>query len=144
MVCEEGLEVFMEVPGSLEKIKVEEYPGCFGELLVKGPFPPLQYYLGTIVATCRIIVTYVNIIDNNYFSAADHRHSSLHVHHPLSKPPTDSRRKRNNEGRKEGRRGSAPSAATTIEEDQEEEDKGEEESYSQTDGEEGRMTTPSR
>ncbi|XP_069367475.1 anion exchange protein 2a isoform X2 [Paralichthys olivaceus] len=51
----------------------------------------------------------------------DHRHCSLHVQHPLSKPPADVRRKRTNEGRREGRRGSAPSAAATIEEDQEEE-----------------------
>ncbi|XP_030606890.1 anion exchange protein 2a [Archocentrus centrarchus] len=65
----------------------------------------------------------------------DHRHSSLHVHHPLSKPPTDSRRKKTNEGKKEGRRGSAPSNASTIEEDQEEEEDGEEEeAYSRTDG----------
>ncbi|XP_068998368.1 anion exchange protein 2a isoform X1 [Embiotoca jacksoni] len=68
----------------------------------------------------------------------DHRHSSLHVHHPLSKPPADGRRKRTNEGRKESRRGSAPSNAATIEEDQVEE--GEEEAYSQTDGEEDWMT----
>ncbi|XP_068424174.1 anion exchange protein 2a isoform X1 [Clinocottus analis] len=60
----------------------------------------------------------------------DHRHFSLHVHHPLSKPPNESRRKR-----KEGRRGSAPNAAVTIEEDQEEEE-GEEESCSQS-GEDG-------
>ncbi|XP_054483160.1 anion exchange protein 2a [Anoplopoma fimbria] len=71
----------------------------------------------------------------------DHRHFSLHVHHPLSKPPADSRRKRTNEGRKEVRRGSAPNTAATIEEDQEEEE-GEEESYSQNDGEERRTTTP--
>ncbi|XP_071399403.1 anion exchange protein 2-like, partial [Centroberyx affinis] len=71
----------------------------------------------------------------------DHRHSSLHVHHPLSKLPADGRRKRSGRKRKEARRGSAPSAGATIEEDQEEEE-GEEESYSQTDGEEGRTTTP--
>lgn len=65
----------------------------------------------------------------------DHRHSSLHVHQPLSKPPADSRRRRTNEGREESRRGSAPSTATTIEEDQEEEEgseEGEGEEYSQT------------
>ncbi|KAI3374818.1 hypothetical protein L3Q82_021045, partial [Scortum barcoo] len=67
----------------------------------------------------------------------DHRHFSLHVHHPLSKPPADSRRKRTNEGR----RGSAPNAAATIEEDHEEEE-GEEESYNQNDAEEGQTTTP--
>lgn len=65
----------------------------------------------------------------------EHRHSSLHVHHPLSKPPTDSRRKKTAEGRKECRRGSAPSNATTIDEDQQDEEHGkEEEAYSQTDG----------
>uniref|UniRef100_A0AAQ5ZDQ9 Anion exchange protein n=1 Tax=Amphiprion ocellaris TaxID=80972 RepID=A0AAQ5ZDQ9_AMPOC len=37
----------------------------------------------------------------------EHRHSSLHVHHPLSKPLADSRRKRTNEGRREDR-GVAP------------------------------------
>ncbi|XP_008299971.1 anion exchange protein 2a, partial [Stegastes partitus] len=58
----------------------------------------------------------------------EHRHSSLHVHHPLSKPLSDSRRKRANEGRREDRRGSAPSTAATIEEDEEE---------TFTDGEEG-------
>ncbi|XP_060940440.1 anion exchange protein 2a [Limanda limanda] len=51
----------------------------------------------------------------------DHRHCSLQVQPPLSKPPPDIKRKRTNEGRRDGRRGSAPSAATTIEEDQEEE-----------------------
>uniref|UniRef100_A0AAQ6INW9 Anion exchange protein n=1 Tax=Anabas testudineus TaxID=64144 RepID=A0AAQ6INW9_ANATE len=56
----------------------------------------------------------------------DHRHSSLHVHHPLSKPPADSRRRRTNEGRREGRRGSAPSPVNTIEEDHEEEEDDEE------------------
>lgn len=76
-------------------------------------------------------------------SAADHRHFSLHVHHPLSKPPADSRRKRTSEGRKEGRRGSAPNTATTIEEDQEEEE-GKEESFSHNDGEGGRTATPTR
>uniref|UniRef100_A0AAQ5Z4D8 Anion exchange protein n=1 Tax=Amphiprion ocellaris TaxID=80972 RepID=A0AAQ5Z4D8_AMPOC len=50
----------------------------------------------------------------------EHRHSSLHVHHPLSKPLSDSRRKRTNEGRREDRRGSAPNATATIEEDEEE------------------------
>uniref|UniRef100_A0A669D162 Anion exchange protein n=1 Tax=Oreochromis niloticus TaxID=8128 RepID=A0A669D162_ORENI len=65
----------------------------------------------------------------------EHRHSSLHVHHPLSKPPADSRRKKTADGRKECRRGSAPSNASTIEEDQQDEDDGkEEEAYSQTDG----------
>ncbi|XP_067330180.1 anion exchange protein 2a isoform X1 [Channa argus] len=72
----------------------------------------------------------------------DHRHSSLHVHHPLTKPPPSARRRRPNEGRTEGRRGSGPSPANTIEEDQEEEE-GEEESCSQNDGEEGLMTKPS-
>ncbi|XP_035025551.1 anion exchange protein 2a isoform X1 [Hippoglossus stenolepis] len=51
----------------------------------------------------------------------DHRHCSLQVQHPLSKPPADIKRKRTSEDRRDGRRGSAPSAATTIEEDQEEE-----------------------
>ncbi|XP_056247417.1 anion exchange protein 2a isoform X1 [Seriola aureovittata] len=71
----------------------------------------------------------------------DHRHSSLHVHHPLSKPPADSRRKRSGEGRKDVRRGSTPSTAATIEEDQE--DDCEEESFTQTDGDEGQTTSHS-
>ncbi|XP_070830062.1 anion exchange protein 2-like [Chaetodon trifascialis] len=71
----------------------------------------------------------------------DHRHFSLHVHHPLSKPPADGRRKRINEGRKEDRRGSAYNTAATIEEDQEEEESGGE-SYSQNDEEEGQRITP--
>uniref|UniRef100_I3K965 Anion exchange protein n=1 Tax=Oreochromis niloticus TaxID=8128 RepID=I3K965_ORENI len=70
----------------------------------------------------------------NCLPVAEHRHSSLHVHHPLSKPPADSRRKKTADGRKECRRGSAPSNASTIEEDQQDEDDGkEEEAYSQTD-----------
>lgn len=72
------------------------------------------------------------------FPAADHRHFSPHIHHPLSKPPADSRRKRINEGRKEGRQGSTPDTEATIEEDQEEEE-GEEDCHIQTDGE-GRTT----
>lgn len=71
-------------------------------------------------------------------SAADHRHFSPHIHHPLSKPPADSRRKRSSEGRKEGRQGSAPDTEATIEEDQEEEE-GEEDCHVQT-YEEGRTT----
>uniref|UniRef100_A0A669CWP9 Anion exchange protein n=1 Tax=Oreochromis niloticus TaxID=8128 RepID=A0A669CWP9_ORENI len=71
---------------------------------------------------------------NELLSKGKHRHSSLHVHHPLSKPPADSRRKKTADGRKECRRGSAPSNASTIEEDQQDEDDGkEEEAYSQTD-----------
>ncbi|XP_035861076.1 anion exchange protein 2-like [Sander lucioperca] len=72
----------------------------------------------------------------------DHRHFSLQVHHPLSKPPADSRRKRTNEGRKEGRRGSAPNAAATIEEGQEDED-GEEEVFSLNETEEQHQTPTS-
>ncbi|XP_039672250.1 anion exchange protein 2-like, partial [Perca fluviatilis] len=70
----------------------------------------------------------------------DHRHFSLQVHHPLSKPPADSRRKRTNEGRKEGRRGAAPNgAAATIEEGREDED-GEDEAFSQNETEQRRQT----
>lgn len=85
----------------------------------------------------------VSVLSPSFPLSADHRHFSLHVHHPLSKPPADSRRKRISEGRKEGRRGTAPNTAATIEEDHEE-DEGEEESYSHNDEEEGRTTTPTR
>uniref|UniRef100_A0A669BZV5 Anion exchange protein n=1 Tax=Oreochromis niloticus TaxID=8128 RepID=A0A669BZV5_ORENI len=66
---------------------------------------------------------------NELLSKGKHRHSSLHVHHPLSKPPADSRRKKTADGRKECRRGSAPSNASTIEEDQQDEDDGKEEEH---------------
>ncbi|KAI4900321.1 hypothetical protein NFI96_028607 [Prochilodus magdalenae] len=79
-----------------------------------------------------------------------HRHSSLHIHHPLSKHlPSEGRRKKSGRKRKSSgrRRGSSSSAggggggtAPTIEEDEEEEE-GEEESYSQQDGD-GNNTTP--
>ncbi|XP_017541484.1 anion exchange protein 2a isoform X1 [Pygocentrus nattereri] len=77
-----------------------------------------------------------------------HRHSSLHIHHPLSKHlPSEGRKKKSGRKRKSSgrRRGSASSGggsggtAPTIEEDEEEE--GEEESYSQPDGD-GNTTTP--
>ncbi|KAI1902072.1 hypothetical protein AGOR_G00040950 [Albula goreensis] len=72
-----------------------------------------------------------------------HRHSSHHIHHPLSKHLSpDGRKKKSNKKKKGGgrRRGSSGSGATTIEEDEEEEE-GEEESYSQHDTE-GNTTTP--
>uniref|UniRef100_A0A4W5Q329 Anion exchange protein n=1 Tax=Hucho hucho TaxID=62062 RepID=A0A4W5Q329_9TELE len=67
-----------------------------------------------------------------------HRHSSHHIHHPLSKLPPEGKKKKSNK-RKKGtgrRRGSGAGGATTIEEDEEEEEV-EEESYSQYDGEGG-------
>ncbi|XP_041847790.1 anion exchange protein 2a isoform X2 [Melanotaenia boesemani] len=48
----------------------------------------------------------------------DHRHSSIHVHHPLYKPSGDSWKNRTNEGQKDNRQGSAPSTTSTIKEDQ--------------------------
>uniref|UniRef100_A0A8C8MJZ0 Anion exchange protein n=1 Tax=Oncorhynchus tshawytscha TaxID=74940 RepID=A0A8C8MJZ0_ONCTS len=68
----------------------------------------------------------------------DHRHSSHHIHHPLSKLPPEGKKKKSNK-RKKGtgrRRGSGAGGAPTIEEDEEEEE-AEEESYSQYDGEGG-------
>uniref|UniRef100_A0A8C7K4I9 Anion exchange protein n=1 Tax=Oncorhynchus kisutch TaxID=8019 RepID=A0A8C7K4I9_ONCKI len=62
----------------------------------------------------------------------DHRHSSHHIHHPLSKLPPEGKKKKSNK-RKKGtgrRRGSGAGGAPTIEEDEEEEE-AEEESYSQ-------------
>uniref|UniRef100_A0A8C7K0B5 Anion exchange protein n=1 Tax=Oncorhynchus kisutch TaxID=8019 RepID=A0A8C7K0B5_ONCKI len=72
-----------------------------------------------------------------------HRHSSHHIHHPLSKLPPEGKKKKSNK-RKKGtgrRRGSGAGGAPTIEEDEEEEE-AEEESYSQYDGEGGQTTTP--
>ncbi|XP_074543941.1 anion exchange protein 2a [Halichoeres trimaculatus] len=46
----------------------------------------------------------------------DHRHFSPHIHHPLSKPPADSRRRRTNEEERQ--------TSATIEEDQEEAEQG--------------------
>lgn len=71
--------------------------------------------------------------ENDSYFCSDHRHSSLHVHHPLSKS------RRTNEGKKEWGRGSDPNPVNTIEEDWEEEG-GEEDA----DGEERRLSTPSR
>uniref|UniRef100_A0A4W5Q9K3 Anion exchange protein n=1 Tax=Hucho hucho TaxID=62062 RepID=A0A4W5Q9K3_9TELE len=54
----------------------------------------------------------------------DHRHSSHHIHHPLSKLPPEGKKKKSNK-RKKGtgrRRGSGAGGATTIEEDEEEEE----------------------
>ncbi|KAG5841838.1 hypothetical protein ANANG_G00171220 [Anguilla anguilla] len=72
-----------------------------------------------------------------------HRHSSHHIHHPLSMHLAPDGRKKKGNKKKKGagrRRGSASSSAATIEED-EEEDEAEEESCSQHDGE-GHPTTP--
>ncbi|XP_010893673.3 anion exchange protein 2a isoform X2 [Esox lucius] len=70
-----------------------------------------------------------------------HRHSSHHIHHPLSKLPAEGRKKKSNKKKKGAgrRKGSAAGGAPTIEEDEEEE---EEESHSQNDGEGLYATTP--
>uniref|UniRef100_A0A8C7N2M5 Anion exchange protein n=1 Tax=Oncorhynchus kisutch TaxID=8019 RepID=A0A8C7N2M5_ONCKI len=57
-----------------------------------------------------------------------HRHSSHHIHHPLSKLPPEGKKKKSNK-RKKGtgrRRGSGAGGAPTIEEDEEEEEAEEE------------------
>ncbi|XP_061110002.1 anion exchange protein 2a isoform X1 [Conger conger] len=72
-----------------------------------------------------------------------HRHSSHHIHHPLSKHLSPDGRKKKGGKKKKGtgrRRGSGSSGAATIEEDEEEDDI-EEESHSQHEGEE-HPTTP--
>lgn len=104
-----------------ETSKPRCHAGSRGRVL-QGACPAVEQNLELLLFCCSVV--------------ADHRHSSLHVHHPLSKPPADSRRRRSNEGRRDGRRSSAPSTATTIEEDQEDDDP-----YSQTDGEEDLMTS---
>ncbi|CAB1453174.1 unnamed protein product [Pleuronectes platessa] len=77
---------------------------CFPQIFGSAAFSPPDKY---------------RVYDEQDFE--DHRHCSVQVQHPLSKPPADIKRKRTNDGMRDGRRGSAPSAATTIEEDQEEE-----------------------
>ncbi|XP_071218769.1 anion exchange protein 2-like isoform X1 [Salvelinus alpinus] len=68
-----------------------------------------------------------------------HRHSSHHIHHPLSKLPPE-RRKKSKKKEAGWRRGSGTGGAPNIEEDEEEEEA--DESYSQNDGEGGQTTTP--
>ncbi|XP_029559894.1 anion exchange protein 2 isoform X2 [Salmo trutta] len=68
-----------------------------------------------------------------------HRHSSHHIHHPLSKLPPERRKKKSKKKEVGWRRGSGPGGAPNIEEDEEEEA---DESYSQNDGEGGQTTTP--
>ncbi|XP_013994655.1 anion exchange protein 2 isoform X2 [Salmo salar] len=68
-----------------------------------------------------------------------HRHSSHHIHHPLSKLPPERRKKKSKKKEAGWRRGSGPGGAPNIEEDEEEEA---DESYSQNDGEGGQTTTP--
>ncbi|KAG5851104.1 hypothetical protein ANANG_G00089490 [Anguilla anguilla] len=53
-----------------------------------------------------------------------HRHSSHHIHHPLSKLPSDGRKKKSGKKKKSGSRKTAtgPSGAPTIEEGEEEEE----------------------
>uniref|UniRef100_A0A8C8DA06 Anion exchange protein n=1 Tax=Oncorhynchus tshawytscha TaxID=74940 RepID=A0A8C8DA06_ONCTS len=69
-----------------------------------------------------------------------HRHSSHHIHHPLSKLPPERRKKKSKKKEAGWRRGSGPGGAPNIEEDEEEEEA--DESYSQNDGEGGQTTTP--
>uniref|UniRef100_A0A6Q2XPR5 Anion exchange protein n=1 Tax=Esox lucius TaxID=8010 RepID=A0A6Q2XPR5_ESOLU len=56
-----------------------------------------------------------------------HRHSSHHIHHPLSKLPAEGRKKKSNKKKKGAgrRKGSAAGGAPTIEEDEEEEEEDE-------------------
>ncbi|CDQ63337.1 unnamed protein product [Oncorhynchus mykiss] len=68
-----------------------------------------------------------------------HRHSSHHIHHPLSKLPPERRKKKSKKKEAGWRRGSGPGGAPNIEEDEEEEEA--DESYSQNDGEGGQTTT---
>ncbi|XP_028826424.1 anion exchange protein 2b isoform X2 [Denticeps clupeoides] len=59
-----------------------------------------------------------------------HRHSSHHIHHPLSKLPFDGKRKKSSKKRKKSRDHKAsplPSGASTIEEGEDEEEEDEEE-----------------
>uniref|UniRef100_A0A8C8LK10 Anion exchange protein n=1 Tax=Oncorhynchus tshawytscha TaxID=74940 RepID=A0A8C8LK10_ONCTS len=51
-----------------------------------------------------------------------HRHSSHHIHHPLSKLPPERRKKKSKKKEAGWRRGSGPGGAPNIEEDEEEEE----------------------
>lgn len=98
---------------------------------------PLFYPLPIVSGSC------FNVAAQTLFLCPDHRHSSHHIHHPLSKHLSPDGRKKKGSKKKKGagrRRGSASGSAATIEEDEEEDDN-EEESYSQQEGE-GRPTTP--
>ncbi|KAJ8272700.1 hypothetical protein GJAV_G00092390 [Gymnothorax javanicus] len=73
-----------------------------------------------------------------------HRHSSHHIHHPLSKHVSPDGRKKKGSKKKKGsgrRRGSASGGSTATIEEDEEEDEADEESHSQHEGE-GHPTTP--
>ncbi|XP_030630473.1 anion exchange protein 2a [Chanos chanos] len=71
-----------------------------------------------------------------------HRHSSMHIHHPLSKHlPSGAKRKKSSRKRKGRRRSSSGSGAPTIEEDEEDEE-GEEESCAHQDGDGNTTTSP--
>ncbi|CAB1325762.1 unnamed protein product [Coregonus sp. 'balchen'] len=72
-----------------------------------------------------------------------HRHSSHHIHHPLSKLPPERRKKKSKKKSPTAgwRSGSGAGGACTIEKDEEEEEE-DEESYSQNNGEGGLTTTP--
>ncbi|KTG42692.1 hypothetical protein cypCar_00004257 [Cyprinus carpio] len=77
---------------------------------------------------------------NNGFPVQDHRHSSHHIHHPLSKLPGDSRRKsgrkRRQSSSKDLRVCSSPSCDLSIEEGEDEEEEKDEEAT------EGQSATP--
>ncbi|KAJ8375114.1 hypothetical protein SKAU_G00056940 [Synaphobranchus kaupii] len=72
-----------------------------------------------------------------------HRHSSHHIHHPLSKLPSDGRKKKGGKKKKSGSRKTAtgPSGAPTIEEGEEEEEEEEDEEECCSPPEEGGLTT---
>ncbi|CAB1349555.1 unnamed protein product, partial [Coregonus sp. 'balchen'] len=66
---------------------------------------------------------------------SDHRHSSHHIHHPLSKLPSEGRRKKSGKKKKkekESKDSSGPTSNTTIEEGEDEEDEEEEGGESHT------------
>ena len=73
-----------------------------------------------------------NVRQHNYktitFCSVDHRHSSLHIHHPLSKLPPEGKKKKSGKKKREaGRRRASGSGeangAPTIEEEEEEDGK---------------------
>uniref|UniRef100_A0A673KF78 Anion exchange protein n=1 Tax=Sinocyclocheilus rhinocerous TaxID=307959 RepID=A0A673KF78_9TELE len=78
-----------------------------------------------------------------FLAFVDHRHTSLHIHHPLSKHLPEGRRKKPGRKRKDSgrRRSSSMGSAPPIDEDEEDEEV-DEESCSQQDKEGNVTTTP--
>ena len=87
-----------------------------------------QVYCSDTVYDGEHVIVWQHNCKTITFCSVDHRHSSLHIHHPLSKLPLEGKKKKSGKKKREaGRRRASgsgeASGAPTIEEEEEEDGK---------------------